>query len=119
MKRLHLLMFAVVFALLSGTSYGQTPISSLPFFINSPGTYVVATDLSVAGSAILINSANVTLDFNGHTLTCTTPSGIAVDVNRGRNVRIKNVTLTGFDNGIVFRNQSQSASFNSGHFVEE
>lgn len=51
MKRLHLLTFAA-FALFSIASYGQTPISSLPYFINSPGTYVVATDLSVRGTAI-------------------------------------------------------------------
>ena len=112
-------MFAA-FALFSIASYGQTPISSLPYYINSPGTYVVATDLSVGGIAILINSANVTLDFNGHILTCTNPSGsIGVMVNQVRNVRIKNGTLTGFLNGIVFNNPSEIAANNSGHFVEE
>ena len=120
MKRLHLLMFAVAFPMLSGTSYGQTPISSLPYYINGPGTYVVTTDLSVGGIAILINSSNVTLDFNGHILTCTNPTGsTGVVVNQVRNVRIKNGTLTGFLSGIVFNNPSQIASNNSGHFVEE
>ena len=119
MKRLHLLTFAA-FALFSIASYGQTSISPLPYYINSPGTYVVATDLSVGGIAILINSANVTLDFNGHILTCTNPLGsIGVVVNQVRNVRIKNGTLTGFLFGIVFNNPSQIAANNSGHFVEE
>lgn len=40
-------------------------------------------------------------------------------VNQARNVRIKNGTLTGFLNGIVFNNPSEIAANNSGHFVEE
>jgi hypothetical protein len=107
-------------ALLSAASYGQTPISSLPYYLTSPGAYVVTQDVSTGGIAIIINSANVTLDFNGHILTCTNPLwSTGVLVNQVRNVRIKNGTLTGFLNGIVFNNPSQIASNSSGHFVEE
>jgi hypothetical protein len=97
MKRLHSLKLVAALALLSAASYGQTPISSLPYYITSPGAYVVTQDLSTGGIAIIINSANVTLDFNGHILTCTNPLGsTGVYVNQVRNVRIKNGTLTGF-----------------------
>ncbi|MFB3892923.1 MAG: putative Ig domain-containing protein [Phycisphaerae bacterium] len=40
-----------------------------PMFITSPGYYILTQDITAAGSAIGINSANVTLDLNGHTIT--------------------------------------------------
>ena len=63
MKILHSLTFAAALALLSVASYGQTLISSVPYTFASPGTYVLANNLSydsATGAAITIHSANVT-----------------------------------------------------------
>jgi hypothetical protein len=53
----------------------RTPISSLPFPINSPGSYYLTKNLSVSsGNAITIAVSGVTLDLNGFTLSSTTAS---------------------------------------------
>src|ERR1700730_9540091 len=38
------------------------------FTITSPGTYALAEDLTVTGTAIQINSSDVVLDLNEHTI---------------------------------------------------
>lgn len=122
MKRLHSLTLAATLALLSAASYGQTLISSVPYTITSPGTYVLANNFSygsATGAAITINSANVTLNFNGHFLASTTasPSNSGVTVNQVQNVTIENGTADGFHYGIYFPNGSGSG-VNTGHIVE-
>ena len=50
----------------------RTPISSLPFSINIPGSYYLTQNLSVStGDAITISVSNVTLDLNGFTISST------------------------------------------------
>jgi hypothetical protein len=45
-----------------------TPISSLPYTINAPGSYYVTRNLSaVSGNGITINADDVTLDLMGFT----------------------------------------------------
>jgi hypothetical protein len=119
MKRLHSLTLAAALALLSVASYGQIPINSTPLTITSPGIYVLAKDLSAPGIAILIKSANVTIDFGGHLLTCTNTLGsTGVRTETARNVTIKNGTIDGFLYGIDFHNPSNDPSNNAGHVVE-
>lgn len=115
-------MLAVALALLSVASYGQTLISSVPYTITSPGTYVLANNLpyaSATGAAITINSANVILNFSGHFLasTAASPSNSGVSVNQVPNVTIENGTLDGFHFGINFPNGS-GVDNNTGHIVE-
>ncbi len=54
---------------------GATAITSLPYPITQPGSYYLASDLSIHladfVTAIAISVPNVTLDLNGHTLTDT------------------------------------------------
>ena len=60
--------------LLSVPGSGQTPINSVPYTIHKPGNYFLHKNLTfgvASGTAITINSSNVTLDFNGHVLVST------------------------------------------------
>jgi hypothetical protein len=52
----------------------RTPIGSLPFAINTPGSYYFTTNLSGHGAVITINTNNVVLDLNGFTLGSTGPA---------------------------------------------
>src|SRR5262245_59065250 len=48
----------------------RTPISSVPYTINAPGSYYLTADLSVTtGDAITIATNGVTLDLNGFTIS--------------------------------------------------
>ena len=78
----------------------RTPISSLPFVINEPGSYYLAGNLRFAaasGHAITISVSDVTLDLMGFTLSSTPEvTGDAIRLTGGvRNVAIKNGTITG------------------------
>lgn len=93
------------------------PGGSTSYTITSPGSYVLGGNLTIAeGSAIVVNSGNVTLDLNGFTIasapTFTFGSGIVIGDNLS-NIRILNgyitggttyaagtFTLSGFENGI-------------------
>src|SRR5262245_28247040 len=48
----------------------RTAISSLPYTINTPGSYYLTKDLTglAAQNGIMINSSNVTLDLRGFSL---------------------------------------------------
>ena len=47
----------------------ETAINSVPYEINSGGTYKLTGNLSADNTAISINASNVVLDLNGYTLT--------------------------------------------------
>jgi hypothetical protein len=124
MKRLPArALLAAGLMLLSVASYGQTSISSVPYTITGPGTYVLANNLlysSASGAAIKISSPNVTLDFDGHfvAFTAASPENYGVAVNQVRNVTIENGKVTGFYYGIYFSNGSGDLANNAGHIVE-
>jgi hypothetical protein len=70
MKRLFAtLAFAAGWTLLSVSSYGQTPIASLPYTISSAGNYYLTQNLTysgAAGNAITVSASNVTIDLTKH-----------------------------------------------------
>jgi hypothetical protein len=89
-------------------------ISSLPFNITVPGTYVLASDLagSAPGTAITVNcsaAGAVVLDLGGHTLSHYAPGGIGnLDVGiliaaspSASSITIRNGTLYNFWEGIA------------------
>jgi len=82
----------------------RKPISSAPFTIRAPGSYYLTTNLTIrAGTAISVNTNNVTLDLNGFTITSTeTPaaSSVGILLNAAVNVTI----LHGFISGGVTNN---------------
>jgi parallel beta-helix repeat protein len=95
---------------------GNVQITSLPFSINAPGTYVLVSDLTYtpqSGAAITISpnlSAPVILNLKGHTLTgsVTIPltnnssDGVLISGNGPSlsTISIENGTITNFDAGI-------------------
>jgi hypothetical protein len=77
----------------------RTPISSLPFPINSSGSYYLTKNLGVSsGNAITISVSGVTLDLNGFTLSSTTASaaGYGILITSGlRDITILNGHIRG------------------------
>ncbi|NOZ30893.1 MAG: hypothetical protein GXO68_02970, partial [Crenarchaeota archaeon] len=86
----------------SGIAHGATPtvITSLPYVITTPGVYVLNTDLTTTGDGIIIDTANVTIIGNGHTITGPgLGTGINMTSHEG-NITITNLTITNFSVGI-------------------
>lgn len=75
----------------------RTPISSLPYAINQPGSYYLTRDLSglVAQHGITINANNVTLDLRGFSLVGVPGSfsGVFVAAGGGQNLVVQNGTV--------------------------
>lgn len=102
----------------------RTPISSAPYTINTPGSYYLASNLSVAtGNAITIAASGVSLDLNGFTISSTASPAAGAGVLL--NVLMKNISISnghiqgnvtnngndiyggsGFQNGITCLNDS-------------
>lgn len=71
----------------------RTPIGSLPFSINQPGSYYLTTNLT-GPSGITIAANNVTLDLNGFELTSLPSAGNGIAVSGARtNVALRNGTI--------------------------
>ena len=115
--------------LLSVTSYGQIAINSVPYTITSSGNYILNKDLffnATKGTAISINSSDVTLDFAGYvlqdglgTLAGANVTGVALATNNLNivNVTIQNGTIRGFQTGIFLAGLSKGQS-STGHVVQ-
>jgi hypothetical protein len=78
----------------------RTPIESLPFTINTPGSYYFTKNLqftAASGHAISITSSNVTLDLGGFTLSSTAAvGGRGIVVTGGlNNIAIRNGNIAG------------------------
>jgi hypothetical protein len=115
MKKLLILAIAILgivnhgFAFEAGSIEAATPISSVPYTINSPGIYYLANNIfSHANAKITISASNVVLDLGGHTLqvsstdecvlvsgpTFTGPETVWTGAGRGSfNVTIQNGAL--------------------------
>jgi len=83
-----------------------TTISTLPYEIKTPGTYVLAGNMALDANvaAIAIQSGNVTLDCRGYRITGATryPDIVAIFAVVGlSDVSIKNCTVVNFDRGIT------------------
>lgn len=88
-----------------------TPISSLPFAINSAGYYYVTRDLTApAGqNGITINVSNVTIDLGGFRLLGGATPGDGIIASGGfRNITIRNGSVRGFVDGVDLSSASMS-----------
>jgi hypothetical protein len=115
--------FAASLLLPSVSAYGDIPITSLPFIISAPGTYILANNLSYStatGDAIKVDAADVTIDLNGYYLRCSVSGNHAVGIylNSVNNVRVKNGTIIGFVVG-EYANTTGAANVNFGHVLED
>jgi len=107
LKQTGILAIVAVFAavLFSAAAFA-TDISSCPYTISSPGTYVLTQNISSSGTCITIDVGNIELDCQGFTIDGD-DSGYGIDNIRGwsggySNVVIRNCVITDFDNGIFF-----------------
>jgi hypothetical protein len=121
MKSLFLALLAI--ASFAADSFGQTIISSVPYTISAPGTYVLGSNLtysSAAGAAITILSSNVTLDLGGHYLYFpgTPTSNVGVYVHNAGNVIIQNGIIAVFYYGVYIEHTGATA-LNSGDIVQD
>jgi hypothetical protein len=120
MKSLFFALLAI--ASFAADSFGQTIISSVPYTISAPGTYVLGSNLtysSAAGAAITILSSNVTLDLGGHYLYFpgTPTSNVGVYVHNAGNVIIQNGIIAVFRYGVYVEHTGGTA-LNSGNIVQ-
>ena len=109
--------------LLSVVSYGQTPISSVPFTISAPGTYILTTGLTysaASGAAIVVNANNVTINLNGHYIICSasgTISATGIFASNKLNIRVLNGEILKFFHGVGF-DFTSGTNNNIGHVVD-
>jgi hypothetical protein len=108
--------------LLSVASYGQTPISSVPFTISAGGTYILTAGLvysASTGNAITVNANNVIIDLNGHYLICSVSGNTATGIfaSNKLNIRVRNGEILKFFHGVGF-DFSSGTNNNIGHVVE-
>ena len=86
-------------------------IRNIPFTITAPGDYRLAKDLSISANEAAItvlDTANVVIDLNDHTLANTATAGIGIAVEGSDFVTIKNGTVYGFGYGVEFDANSEN-----------
>jgi hypothetical protein len=83
----------------------RTPISSLPYWINSPGSYYLSGNLSLTSTTadgIVVLADDVIIDFNGFTITGPGTTAAATGIFlQGSHVEVRNGTVKNFANGVV------------------
>lgn len=79
-------------------STGKNVITSLPFTINQPGSYVLNSNLSMStsGNAITVATNDVTIDMQGFELTGVSPAQRGIQGFSNTNLTIRNGTIRGF-----------------------
>jgi Right handed beta helix region len=95
-----------------------TAISGCPYTITDSGSYILTKNLTSAGTCIIIEVSNVTIDLQGHTITGDgTGFGITDGGNNDRDMVIANGTIQHFGSPILV-NQSHPVTI-SGMTVRE
>ena len=108
-----------------GESKLGTPITSLPYSINASGVYSVTVDLPstsmASGAAITVNSDNVTIELNGHSIANSSASTTAEGVYGldHKNVTVRNGAVCGFMIGVDLPSSVANGSLSSGNMVED
>ncbi len=125
-NKLALLLITIMLLSIFSTLPGQlinanadspTVIDSLPYTIDTPGIYVINTDLSTSGDGINITTGNVTIIGNGHTITGAN-TGTGIIINSSENVTIKDLTIRGFHYGINASHISSSSWALTGPIID-
>lgn len=101
------MLIAFLAALPAAASEGRVPIYQLPITISEPGSYFLSRDITHfgAGQSITIEASDVTIDFNGHTLTKDNAGNFAIASDGDyTNIVIRNGRLIGGNIGIRLRN---------------
>jgi hypothetical protein len=110
-RKLCLGIAAAGVLLLAGTLTAQTPINTLPYDINAPGSYVLTADL-MGTEGIIINSSQVSLDLGGHALLGLPGSGDAIWVRGPRvDIEVHNGSIAGWGSIGIAGDDSLNAKF--------
>ena len=98
---------------------GRIPIAAVPYAISAPGVYYLTQDLTIAsGIAININSSQVTLDLNGHTLTNASTASGSYGIYSGNGfsgVRVTNGSVVGGYYGISLSSSVSGGDYQVDH----
>ena len=92
----------------------RTPISSLPFTINSSGAYYLTKNITVSGSTagITVSADNVVVDLKGFTLTGGGSGGVAgISIGSQKNVVVRNGIITNWNIGGISASGCSNAIF--------
>jgi parallel beta-helix repeat protein len=97
MKKLIVLVLVTISLISSVFAAGQIDIAYSPYTINNPGSYIVVKDLTTALNldGIDINTSNVTIDLNGHTLY----GGVT---SAGAGTGINDISASGANNVAIY-----------------
>ena len=102
---------------------GETVITSVPFTITAPGTYVLNSDLvlplSVSGAAIIIRASNVVLDLKGHVLAQAPGGAKAIYAQDRSDITIRNGTIDGFVQPVYLVGTTDDPRHNGGIVIEK
>lgn len=92
-----------LFCLGTTHAWADTPISSLPITLSTPGSYYLTDNLTSTGSyGILISAPDVTVDLKGYTITGTNAAnsnGVWIS-SAAHNAIVKNGTIKEFEDGV-------------------
>ncbi|MGB9716466.1 MAG: right-handed parallel beta-helix repeat-containing protein [Thermodesulfovibrionales bacterium] len=110
MKTLYLIFSLLIISFVLGIASleAATEITSLPYTINSSGSYYITKDLSSTNHGIIVNKNHVTIDLMGHSIKGSSSGGYhGIYINGRTNVEIKNGTIRNFGlNGIYEESNS-------------
>jgi hypothetical protein len=119
---IFLLLFVMPLSAFSAD--GQIKISTAPYVINKPGSYVLTSNLMVADpdvNAIRIDVNDVTLDLNGHTIQGPNAgggNGVGIYANDRFNITIRNGRVWGFGGEGIALGFSAPLRGQAGHRIE-
>lgn len=111
----------------SAETINCTPITSVPYTISTSGVYCLTGNLTTSitsGSAISINTSNVTLDMNGFSIDGTSAGSASVAhgilaSGAKENITVRNGTVSGFLRGVTVSTPTAGRVDSSGHLIED
>jgi parallel beta-helix repeat protein len=111
---LPLLAWLALLSLSCAPRAWATDITSCPLTITTPGVYHVTQDINCSGhgAAIQVNTDNVTVLLDGHTLTGPGSQDVSADgiFLNGDNCSVSGGMIQSFDSAVVLEGASDSAS---------
>lgn len=93
------MLFAISLIFVATTVSAKTLINSLPYTISTSDSYYLGANLTSSGSGIIVAANNVSIDFNGYSITGSS-TGYGVNLETSTNVELRNGTITNFGVGV-------------------